>query len=94
MNEQILIGILTEMKGLREDFKHEMESFKAEIKQEIADLREENKKQHEEFERRLTNLEVARQNDIVSINNILFSFERGIKQMIEQCVDEKLKSSI
>jgi len=106
MNEQILIGILTEMKEMKTEMK-EMKTEMKEMKTEMKDMKTEMKEMKTEMQEmngRITNLEndmtevkdrvklleKSRKEDVRAINDILYSFEQGMVRMIDERIENKL----
>jgi len=93
MNDQILIGILTEIKDLRAEMKSEMGDIRTELKEmktEMNDRFEKVEKKLEKLEDRVTSLEKSRKEDVRSITDILYSFEQGIVNVITEEIDKRM----
>ena len=85
MNEQILIGILTEMK----EMKAEMREMKAEMNDRFEKV-ERKLEKLDNIEDRLTFLEKSRKEDVSTITDILYSFEQGIVKIVNEEIDKRM----
>lgn len=89
MNDQILIGILTEIKDMRTEMKTEMREIKEKLtslENRVASLED----RVASLENRVTSLEKSRKEDVKVITDILYSFEQGISKMVTEEIEKRM----